>query len=131
MGIFSDSSHAERFAQAVQIAKAVRGDGSIKGDFGASLYILTGLPSAYGRLEQHVHPGYIDFEPMFNMGLSSGETILVALAGSFYGGGSASFFDRYTPLDIVSYCDTDGVKLAAQALLLRKRRLDINTIYDD
>lgn len=126
--IFTDSEHAERFAAAVQTAGAVRDDDTIKGDYGASLFILTGLPSVYKRVEKHVHRNYIDFEPMFHMGLSTGETILVALAGNLYNGG---FFDRFTPQDIVSYCDTDGILLAARALCLRKQRLDINTIYDD
>ena len=125
--IFRDSDHAERFGAAIQTAGAVRDDDTIKGDFGASLFILTGLPSVYKRVEKHVHHSYIDFEPMLHMGLSTGETILVALAGNLYNGG---FFDRYTPQDIVSYCDTDGVLLAARALTLRKQRLDINTIYD-
>lgn len=125
--IFMDNDHAQRWAAAIQTAGAVRDDDTVKGDFGASLYILTGIPSAYKRVAQHVHPGYIDFEPMFHMGLSSGETVLVALAGNLYNGG---FFGGYTPQDIVSYCDTDGVELAARALALRKQRLDINTIYD-
>lgn len=125
--IFKDGDHAQRFAAAIQTARAVRDDDTIKGDYGASLYILTGLPSVYSRAQQHIHPGYIDYEPMLNMGLSTGETILVSLAGNLYNGG---FFDRYTPQDIVSYCDTDGVALAARALTLRKQRLDINTVFD-
>ena len=126
--IFMDNDHAQRWAVAIQTAGAVRDDDSIKGDFGASLYILTGIHSAYKRVAQHVHPGYIDFEPMFHMGLSAGETVLMALAGNLYNGG---FFGGYTPQDIVSYCDTDSVLLAARALALRKQRLDINTIFDD
>ncbi len=126
--IFMDNDHAQRWAAAIQTAGAVRDDDTVKGDFGASLYILTGLPSVYDRVEKHIHHSYIDFEPMLHMGLSTGETILVALAGNLYNG---SFFDRYDPLNIVSYCDTDGVVLATRALLLRKRRCDINTIYDD
>ena len=125
--IFNSSDHAERFGAAVQTAGAVRDDDSIKGDFGASLYILTGIPSAYKRVAQHVHPGYIDFEPMFHMGLSAGETVLVALAGNLYNGG---FFGGYTPQDIVSYCDEEGVTLATKAILLRKAALNINTIFD-
>ena len=125
--IFKDNKHAQQWEEAVSAAGAVRDDGTIKGDFGASIYILTGLPGVYSRAQQHIHPGYIDFEPMFHMGLSAGETVLVALAGNLYNGG---FFGGYTPQDIVSYCDTDGVELAARALALRKQRLDINTIYD-
>lgn len=125
--IFMNNEHAARWRSALETAKAVTSDGTVNVDFGASLYILTGLPSVYKRVEQHVHHGYIDFEPMLNMGLSTGETILVALAGNLYNGG---FFDRYTPEDIVSFCDTDGVALAARALTLRKQRLDINTVFD-
>ncbi len=124
--IFRDSDHAEQFAAAIQAAGAVRDDDTINCDFGASLFILTGIPSVYKRVEQHIHHGYIDFEPMLNMGLSTGESVLVALAGNLY---NDSFFDAYTPQDIVNYCDTDGVALAARALLLRKQRLDINTLY--
>lgn len=126
--IFTDSDHAERFGAAIQTAGAVRDDDTIKGDFGASLFVLTGITSAYDRLKQHIHPGYIDFRPMYRMGLSTGETILVALAGNLYNGAS---FGGFTPIDIVSHCDPDGVLLAARALTLRKQRLDINTIYDD
>lgn len=126
--IFANDGHAQRWAAAIQTAGAVRSDDTVNADFGASLYILTGLPSVYNRVQQHIHPSYIDFEPMFHMGLSTGESVLVALAGNLYNG---AFFDHYTPQDIVGYCDTDGVALAAQALILRKRRLDINTIYDD
>lgn len=125
--IFKDSEHAQRWNEAVGTAGAIRDNGTVNADFGASLYILTGLPGVYSRAQQHIHPGYIDFEPMFHMGLSAGETVLVALAGNLYNGG---FFGGYTPQDIVSYCDTDGVELAARALALRKQRLDINTIYD-
>lgn len=126
--IFANDDHARWFAAAVRNADAVRDDGAIKTYFGASLYILTGLPSAYNRVRQHIHKGWLDFEPMLNMGLSAGEDVLVALAGNLYNGG---FFDRYTPLDIVSYCDADGAVLAATALLLRKRTLNINTIFSE
>lgn len=126
--IFRDSDHAQRWAAAIQTAEAIRDDDTVNGDFGASLFILTGLPSVYDRADRHIHNGYIDFEPMFCMGLSTSESILVALAGNLYNGG---FFDRFTPQDIVSYCDTDGVSLAAQALILRQRRIDINTIFEE
>ena len=125
--IFMDNDHAQRFAAAIQTAGAVKDGGAVNPDFGASLYILTGLPSVYDRAQQHIHPGYIDFEPMFHMGLSSGETVLVALAGNLYNGG---FFGGYTPQDIVSYCDEEGVTLATKAILLRKAALNINTIFD-
>ena len=126
--IFMNIEHAQRWNEAVGTAGAIRDDGSVNADFGASLYILTGITSAYSRIWPHIHCGYIDFELILNSGLSAGETILVALAGNLYNGG---FFDRYTPEDIVSFCDIDGVALAAKALCLRKQRLNINTIFSE
>lgn len=124
--IFNDSEHARRWNEAVGTAGAIRDDGSINADFGASLYILTGITSAYSRIWPHIHCGYIDFEPILNSGLSTGETLLVALAGNLYNGG---FFDRFTPIDIISLCDGEGVTLATKALLLRKAPLNIYTIF--
>ena len=88
-----------------------------EGGLRASLYILTGLPGVYDRAQQHIHPGYIDFEPMFHMGL-----LLLARPSLWRWPGTFTTVDSsggYTPQDIVSYCDTDGVALAARALLLR------------
>lgn len=126
--IFKDSEHAQRWNEAVGTTGAIRDDGSINADFGASLYILTGLPSVYNRIWPHIHCGYIDFEPILDAGLSTGERILVALAGNLYNGG---FFDRFTPIDLVSLCDADGVVLATRALLLRKRRLNIREVLSE
>ena len=64
---------------------------------------------------------------MLHMGLSSGENILVALAGNFYNGG---FFRDYTPSDIIGYCDAGMVDLAARAMRLRKQTINVNTIFD-
>ena len=55
------------------------------------------------------------------------ERILVALAGNLYNGG---FFNDYTPEDIINHCDAGMTELAAKALLLRKQRIDVNTIFD-
>ena len=61
------------------------------------------------------------------MGLSSGENILVALAGNFYNGG---FFRDYTPSDIIGHCDAGMVDLVARAMRLRKQTINVNTIFD-
>lgn len=125
--IFRDDTHAEQWAEAIDRAGAHRDDDTVNSDFGASLFIITGIPGLYERVKQHIHKNWIDFEPMLCMGLSTGESVLVALAGNLYNSG---FFDRYTPSDIVSHCDVGMTELAARALLLRKQRIDVNTIFD-
>lgn len=125
---FMNDDHAARWRSALETAHAVTRNGTVNVDFGASLYILTALPSVYDRVDKYICNGWIDFNPMLNgLALSTGEHVMVALAGNLYNG---SFFDQYTPMDIVSYCDPDMLELAARALLLRKQRLNINTISD-
>lgn len=125
--IFKDEKHAEQWAEAVEAAEALRDDDTINSYFGASLFIITGIPGLYDRARQHIHNSWIDFEAIFQIGLSTGESVLVALAGNFYNGG---FFDRYNPCDIVNYCDTRMVELAAKAFWFRKQTININTIFD-
>ena len=125
--IFRSDKHAEQWAEAIDRAEAVNQDDTVSAYFGASIYILTGIPFLYDRIKKHIHRDYIDFEAILDNGISSGERILVALAGNLYNGG---FFDNYTPWDIACGLDTGMVELAATAIWLRKQRIDINTIYD-
>lgn len=125
--IFRSDKHAEQWAEAIDRAGAVNQDDTVSAYFGASVYILTGIPFLYDRIKKHIHRDYIDFEAILDNGISSGERILVALAGNLYNGG---FFDNYTPLDIACGLDTGMVELAVTAIWLRKQRIDINTIYD-
>lgn len=125
--IFLNDTHAEKWAEAIERAGAIRDDDIVSSYFGASLFIITGIPGLYDRVKRYICNGWVDFTPMLNMGLSTGENILVALAGNFYNGG---FFDRYTPADIANHCDGDMVELAARALWLRKQRIDVNTIFE-
>ena len=120
---FISAKHKLDWAEALQAARAVRQDGSIKADFGASLYILTGLPDVYERAKSAIEPGMIDFYKILEKGLSKGERILVSLAGNLYNGG---FFAEYTPLDLVASLDADRLALAVAALALRKKNLNIS-----
>lgn len=125
--IFRNEAHAEKWAEAIDRAGAVNQDDTVNAYFGASIYILTGIPFIYDRIKKHIHEDYIDFEAILDSGISSGEKILVALAGNLYNGG---FFDSFTPWDIVCRLDTGMVELAVTAMWLRKQRIDINTVYD-
>lgn len=125
--IFLNDTHAEKWAEAVEQAGALRDDDTVNSYFGASLFIITGIPGLYDRVKHHIYANWIDFKPMLDMGLSSGERVLVALAGNFYNGG---FFGDYSPSDIVDTCDSSMTELAAKALWLRKQRIDVNTVYE-
>lgn len=85
--IFMDDRHAEEWADAIDRAGAHRDDDTVNLYYGASLFVITGIPGLYERVKRHIHNNAIDFEAMLEMGLSSGESVLVALAGNFYNGG--------------------------------------------
>lgn len=125
--VFLNDTHAEKWAEAIERAGALRDDDTVNSYFGASLFIITGIPGLYDRVKHHIYNGWVDFSAMLDMGLSSGERVLAALAGNFYNGG---FFEGYTPSDIVDTCDSSMTELAAKALWLRKQRIDVNTVYD-
>lgn len=125
--LFRDDDHAVRWAEAVDRAGALRDDDIVKADFASSLFILTALPGMYQRVKQFIHEGWIDFDPMLTeLGLSTGERTLAALAGNLYNGG---FSHGYTPLDLVGNCDAETVQVAAAAIIMRKQRVNINEIY--
>lgn len=125
--IFRNYFHFEQWTEAVKAAGALRDDGTVSSYYGASLFIITGIPGFYSRAKQYIYNNWIDFEAILNMGLSTGENILVSLAGNLYNG---SFFDEYKPLDIIEKLDADTVELVARAFVLRKQRIDMNTIFD-
>ncbi|MEG1894663.1 MAG: hypothetical protein RR162_00385 [Oscillospiraceae bacterium] len=125
MKYFNDS-HKSRFEEALELSGAVGGKGVVKSDFGASLYILSGLEYVYPRVRKFITSGCIDFEPMLNrLGLSSGEKIVVALAGNLYNGG---FFDDYTLADIFECTDEETFELVLYSLELRKKGIDVASI---
>ena len=124
---FRNQEHIELWAEAVHQTGALKDDDTVKADYAATLYIITGIPGLYTRVKRHIHEGWIDFEPMLEMGLSSGERLLVSLAGNLYNGG---FFRPNTPIDIIESCDRGMVELAATALLIRGQTVNINTAFD-
>lgn len=123
---FRDGVHKELFANALNKAEAINPNGKLKADFAASLYIITGIPDMYERVKEHIHSGYIDFESMFEVPFSTGENIMLALAGNLYNGG---FFNDYTPWSIIATCDRDTTQLAAEAISIRNQSWNINEIY--
>ena len=88
--IFRNDTHAEEWAAAIYRADAHRDDDTANPHFGASLFLITAVPGLYDRVKEHIHNGWADYVEMLEMNLSSGERVIVELAGNFYNGG---FFD--------------------------------------
>lgn len=126
--VFRNDTHAEEWAAAIYRADAHRDDDDTANPyFGASLFLITAVPGLYDRVKEHIHNGWADYAEMLEMNLSSGERLIVELAGNFYNGG---FFDGYKPADIIEKLDADTVELVARAFVLRRQRIDMNTIFD-
>lgn len=117
---FLSEQHLENFREAVGlIPDAVDGKtGRISAYYGGSLFLLTGLESSWPRLRPFC-TGYIDCDGMLDgLPLSSGERLVVRLAGNLYNGG---FWDG-SPADLASELDDQCFRLCLIALWLRRSR---------
>lgn len=126
---YIDDGHQARFEDALRASGGLKAEGKIDTYYGASLYLLTGLTGAWARLSRYVEPGCLDFAEMLeNVVLSSGEEIIVRLAGNFYNG---SFWTEagLTPWDMVASLDGDCLNLVACAFRLRAARLEEKTLF--
>lgn len=125
---YIDGKHRERFEGALAASGALETSGKIDAYYGASLYLLTGLTGAWARLARYVEPGCLDFQEMLdNVALSSGEQIIVRLAGNFYNGGFWTDAGL-TPWDMVASLDGDYMNLVACAFRLRASRLTLTAL---
>lgn len=126
---YIDDKHKERFEAALRASGALETGGKIDAYYGASLYIITGLAGAWARLARYVEPGCLGFQEMLdNVALSSGEEIIVRLAGNFYNG---SFWAEagLAPWDMVSSLGGDYLNLVACAFQLRAARLTAEVLF--
>lgn len=126
---YIDNEHKGRFEAVLRASGALKADGKIEAYYGASLYLLTALSGAWARLSRYVEPGCLDFQEMLeNVVLSSGEEIVVRLAGNFYNGGFWSEAGL-TPWDMVASLDGDCLNLVACAFRLRAARLTADVLF--
>lgn len=128
MSIFIDRSHAQRWAEVVDITGAVESDlNKVNTAFGASLYLLTAVSTLSESLSDYVHRGWIDFDSLIEntfKSLSSGEKVIVLLAGNLYNGAY-----KCTPSDFLSKCDETMVTIALTAIELRANRIELETVF--
>ena len=126
--MFLNEEHKEEWAAAIEKAGALTDYDVVKGDFAASLFVLTGITGLYRRAEKHIHDGWIDFLPILDgLGLSTGERVMVGLAWNLYNGGCG---DLCAPMDIISFCDGTMLELATSAMKMRKQQTNINTVFN-
>ena len=128
MSIFRDKEHARKWANAIDKSGAIAEDhNKINPAFGASLFIITAMDSLDDYLSSYIYDGWIDFETMIENrydSLSSGERILVNLAGNLYNG-----VYKCTPHDFLSRCDRQMINVAITAIQLRVSQPELETIF--
>ncbi len=121
MTVFLSNEHINNFCEAVGLipdAIADKDTRRLSAYYGASLFLLTGLET--WPMLRRFCAGYIDIDGMLSeLPLSSGEALVVRLAGNLYNGG----FWTGTPLDLVSELDRERSELCINALRLRRGRL--------
>lgn len=118
MGLFLNQRHIDAFKEALEMSDAVLKGGIIDPALCASLYIITGIEGMWERAKEFVIPGWIDFDQLLRMPVSSGERVMLELAGNLDCG---RYFERYTPSSIITKCDIRMVDLAVVAIWMRSR----------
>ena len=111
--MFLDHHHAQLWHS--ELARLEADDHhAVIGCLYASLFILTGM-DAYDRIKDRIHATWLDIQDILdNVRLSTGEQMLVKLAGHLYNGyGAVSLYDLFT------YCDADCRSLVVSAVEMR------------
>jgi len=123
--------HREEFQLALSQTRAVYPNGKINPEYGTALYLLTGLEGTWPRLSQYVTMDGIDHCKMVKrVVLSSGEKLIVGLAGNLFNGDMCV---KLTPLDLVGRLDRDTWEMVLTAFDLRRGTftLTMRDIADD
>ncbi len=111
--------HQEAMEQAVKKTPAIK-KGVLSKEYAASLYLLTGLESAWSVLQKYVNRDGIDHKGMLDEPLSEGERLIVGLAGNLFNGG---IYIDFTPIDLIDSLDGAMLVMAINGILLRRGTL--------
>lgn len=114
--------HMEAMRQAVFETAAINKMGGLRREYAATLYLLTGMEDVWLRIKHCVSRNGIDYEEMLEEPLSSGERLIVGLAGNLFNGAS---YIHFTPMDLIDRLDDDMLKLAINGIALRRSNLPI------
>lgn len=117
---FLSELHLQNFREAIELIPNARpGSGRrLSTDYAASLFLLAGLEEAWPSLRRFCC-GYIDCGSILEaLSLSTGEQLVVRLAGNLYNGG----FWEDTPADLVNFLDDRYFRLCLSALKIRRAK---------
>ncbi len=111
--------HREAMKQAVMETPAINESGSLRREYAADLYLLTGMESVWPWLKQYAGMDGIDFKGMLNEPISSGERLIVGLSGNLL---YRHTYINFTPLDLIDGLDDAMFELAINGINLRQGR---------
>ncbi len=109
--------HQEAMKQAVAQTPAINRAGSLRRNYAAALYLLTGMEYVWPRIEKYANRTGIDYKGILNEPLSNGEQIIVELSWNL-----CDWYSHinFTPIDLIGGLDDDMFELAINGIILRK-----------
>ncbi len=113
--------HKEALRAAIQRTQSMDKAGRISREYGAALYILTGMEYTWPRLKKHTGSHSIDCAGMLEMGLSRGEALVVGLAGNLFNGRT---YVEFAPVDLADHLDNAMYRLVLEGMRLRRADID-------
>jgi len=112
------NGHREAFLQALSQTHAVTQDDEIKPEYGAALYLLTGLKNAWPRLKPYVTLMVIDYEGMLSCeSLNTEEQLIINLSQNLIYSGP---YFNFTPINLVYLLNDEMWELVMNGLALRR-----------
>ncbi len=116
------NGHQEAMKQAAMVTPAINRTGSLRREYAAALYLLTGMEYVWPRIEQYADMDGIDYKGILNEPLSTGERLIVGLSGNL-------LYRRtdidFTPIDLIDILDDTMLELAINGIALRRWNLTV------
>lgn len=115
---YRDGEHKGLFLSLLERHGRVFRDGRVDSEYAAAYYLLTCNDSVWSKAQRYVDSAGIDVWSLVeNESLSSGESLLVRLAGNLFNG---SFDECVSPKRLISTLDKEHFSMAMESIRIRE-----------
>lgn len=124
---YKDKEHQERFLNLIRKHDKAFSNGKVDSEYATAYFLLTANYYVWNKVSKYIDDDGINFMAMSeDCVFSSGELLLVKLAGNLFNG---SFYKDISPLDFISTLDTEYFRVIMEAFKTRKMGGNLNKNY--
>lgn len=124
---YMNKEHQERFSNLLRKHSKVFSDGKVDSEYATAYFLLTANYYVWNKVSKYIDDDGIDFDVMDeNCVFSSGESLIVKLAGNLFNG---SFYRDISPINFIANLDTEHFQIIMDAFKVRKMGGNLNIDY--